>query len=120
MALAQQHRGDRRQVRKRDAGRRHPLRPGEADRAGARRPDRVGEQVEPRGLDQQRRVADGGNPQAVDARIGRVGVTGTVCGDLAAPPASFQRSTWRRVRSVAGASGLKNRVPSKWSLGGPA
>jgi hypothetical protein len=52
--------------------------------------------------------------------IGLAGVTGTDFGQRAAAPASFQRSTSRKPRSAGGWSGLKKRMPSKWSLGGPA
>ena len=60
MVVRDQHRVDRRQVLEGDARRVDPLGPGEGDRARPLREDRVGQEVEPRDLDQQRGMADRG------------------------------------------------------------
>ena len=56
-----EHDVDRRQVLELEAGRSHTLRTGEPDGARARRPLRVGQDVHPVELDQERRVADPGH-----------------------------------------------------------
>ena len=76
MVVRDEDRVERRQCFHRDAGRAHALRPGEGERAGAPRPDRVDEQVEPGRLDEVARVADRGDPErrpgeAFDRRRGR-------------------------------------------------
>lgn len=50
---------------------------------------------------------------------GTAGDTGTVSGQRAAPPASFHRKMARSPPSGTDCPGLKKRVPSKWSVGGP-
>ena len=61
--VADQHEVDRRQLGKGDARRVDALRPGEGEGRDALRPDRVGQDVEPGRLDQQRGMADHGEPQ---------------------------------------------------------
>jgi hypothetical protein len=67
--VRQQHGIDRRQIGKGDPGCGHSARPGEADGTGPIGPERIGENVEARGLDQQRRMPDHRDPQPLDALI---------------------------------------------------
>ncbi len=63
--VADQHHVDRRQVGEGDARLVDPLRPGEGEWRGAVRPHRIGQDVQPGRLDQQRGVADHGEPQRI-------------------------------------------------------
>src|SRR5680860_1357660 len=58
VVVADQYGVDARQLVERQAGGPHPLRPGPLHRAGAPGKERVGEDVEPRDLDQCGRLAD--------------------------------------------------------------
>lgn len=62
MIMRKQDHIDRWQIGQGDARRRHPARPGKGEWAGTIGPDRVSEDVQPANLDQQRGVADHGDP----------------------------------------------------------
>ena len=92
MIVADEDEVDPRQILEAHAGRAHPARADEGEGRGALRPDRVGEDVEPLGLDQHGGVADPGDPHLAARRRGaaaRSGGPGHASGQAArslAPP----------------------------------
>ena len=67
VVVAEQHRVNFGQVFKGDTGLGHAFGAGKGQGAGARGPHRVGQDVDPGGLDEERGVADHGDGHIVDA-----------------------------------------------------
>ena len=119
VAVRHQHDVDRRQVGKRDAGIVDPLRPDEAERRRALRPDRIEQDIEARGLDQKAGVADIGDApsRAFDARRRTVGIRRRRPGRPFRPGAA-QPALQEPAQQIAPAPGgaaarSKKRSPSK-------